>query len=233
MLHLHSCMRGCMLLSYSTAAQHAGGDHVRRGHIQHAVHGEVPAWATGLTSAQLYRHAVQGRAKRRIAYCGDVSKDPTFRPRQTRPGQARPIASSTLHQHTALHNQTGCCCPALLQDDTVALCLTPQGYHNIRPGTDIFNNVNLGFWEYILPGEACCLLPGPAACTHSRVAASCKACPCCCLTLPCRVLHQPGCSALLPTASRHSLLFCSRHCHAPATLCTKSDPVLTTACAAS
>jgi hypothetical protein len=85
------------------------------------------------------------------------------RPGQARPGQARPIASSTLHQHTALTNQTGCCCPALLQDDTVALCLTPQGYHNIRPGTDIFNNVNLGFWEYILPGEACCLLPGPAA----------------------------------------------------------------------
>ncbi len=34
----------------------------------------------------------------------------------------------------------------------MALCLTPQGYHNIRPDGDIFNNVNLGFWEYILPG---------------------------------------------------------------------------------
>jgi endoglucanase len=34
----------------------------------------------------------------------------------------------------------------------VALCLTPQGYHNVRPDGDIFNNVNLGFWEYILPG---------------------------------------------------------------------------------
>jgi hypothetical protein len=41
-----------------------------------------------------------------------------------------------------------------LQDEGCALCLTPQGYHNVRPDGDIFNNVNLGFWEYILPGEA-------------------------------------------------------------------------------
>jgi cellulose synthase/poly-beta-1,6-N-acetylglucosamine synthase-like glycosyltransferase len=40
----------------------------------------------------------------------------------------------------------------VMQDDNVALCLTPQGYHNVRPDGDIFNNVNLGFWEYILPG---------------------------------------------------------------------------------
>jgi hypothetical protein len=53
-------------------------------------------------------------------------------------------------------------CPLLLQDESIALCLTPQGYHNIRPGTDIFNNVNLGFWEYILPGETRCLQCLPA-----------------------------------------------------------------------
>ncbi len=41
----------------------------------------------------------------------------------------------------------------VMQDEGIALCLTPQGYHNVRPDGDIFNNINLGFWEYILPGE--------------------------------------------------------------------------------
>ncbi len=49
----------------------------------------------------------------------------------------------------------------------MALCLTPQGYHNIRPGTDIFNNVNLGFWEYILPGYDAL---GYIACTGTNFA---------------------------------------------------------------
>lgn len=40
----------------------------------------------------------------------------------------------------------------IMADDSVSLCLTPQGYHNVLPDSDIFNNVNLAFWEYILPG---------------------------------------------------------------------------------
>jgi hypothetical protein len=37
-------------------------------------------------------------------------------------------------------------------DDTVALCLTPQAFSNINPKADIFNNINLQFWEYVLTG---------------------------------------------------------------------------------
>lgn len=40
----------------------------------------------------------------------------------------------------------------VMAEEAVALCLTPQGYHNVLPDSDIFNNVNLAFWEYILPG---------------------------------------------------------------------------------
>ena len=39
----------------------------------------------------------------------------------------------------------------VMVDDDVALCLTPQGFNNVNPETDIFNNLNLPFWEYMLP----------------------------------------------------------------------------------
>ena len=37
-------------------------------------------------------------------------------------------------------------------DDDCALCLTPQGFNNVDAQSDIFNNLNLSFWEYMLPG---------------------------------------------------------------------------------
>ncbi len=41
----------------------------------------------------------------------------------------------------------------VMQDDNMALCLTPQCFHNIQPETDLFNSINVQFWEYWLPGE--------------------------------------------------------------------------------
>lgn len=41
----------------------------------------------------------------------------------------------------------------VMQDDDCALCLTPQGFNNVDAQCDIFNNLNLSFWEYMLPGE--------------------------------------------------------------------------------
>lgn len=40
----------------------------------------------------------------------------------------------------------------VMSDDDIALCLTPQAFHNVNAQTDIFNNLNLSFWEYMLPG---------------------------------------------------------------------------------
>jgi hypothetical protein len=40
----------------------------------------------------------------------------------------------------------------VLVDPEIALCLTPQAFHNIPADADLFNNVNLQFWEYWLPG---------------------------------------------------------------------------------
>ncbi len=36
----------------------------------------------------------------------------------------------------------------VMLDDDIALCLTPQAFHNISPMTDLFNNINTQFWEY-------------------------------------------------------------------------------------
>lgn len=41
----------------------------------------------------------------------------------------------------------------VMVDDDVALCLTPQGFNNVDAQSDIFNNLNLSFWEYMLPGK--------------------------------------------------------------------------------
>ena len=40
----------------------------------------------------------------------------------------------------------------VMVDDDCALCLTPQGFNNVDAQSDIFNNLNLSFWEYMLPG---------------------------------------------------------------------------------
>lgn len=50
-------------------------------------------------------------------------------------------------------------------DERVSLCLTPQDFHNVNLGADIFNNSNLSFWEYILPG---CDAVGYIACTGTN-----------------------------------------------------------------
>ena len=31
----------------------------------------------------------------------------------------------------------------------VGMVLSPQCFHNINPGADIFNNSNIHFWEYM------------------------------------------------------------------------------------
>lgn len=55
----------------------------------------------------------------------------------------------------------------VMADDDCSLCLTPQGFHNVNPQTDIFNNLNLSFWEYMLPG---CDGLGYIACTGTNFA---------------------------------------------------------------
>ncbi|KAG1680162.1 hypothetical protein FOA52_000275 [Chlamydomonas sp. UWO 241] len=40
----------------------------------------------------------------------------------------------------------------VMADEELALCLTPQAFHNINPDGDLFNNINKQFWEYWLPG---------------------------------------------------------------------------------
>jgi hypothetical protein len=57
----------------------------------------------------------------------------------------------------------------VMLDDDCALCLTPQGFNNVDAQSDIFNNLNLSFWEYMLPGTdalgyiACTGVSGAAA----------------------------------------------------------------------
>lgn len=51
-------------------------------------------------------------------------------------------------------------------DDSISLCLTPQAFSNINPGSDIFNNINQQFWQYVLPG---CDALGYIACTGGRM----------------------------------------------------------------
>lgn len=50
-------------------------------------------------------------------------------------------------------------------DESVALCLTPQAFFNIDQGADIWNNINVQFWFYVLPG---CDALGYVACTGTN-----------------------------------------------------------------
>ncbi|KAF8068163.1 midA [Scenedesmus sp. PABB004] len=59
-------------------------------------------------------------------------------------------------------------------DDAVALCLTPQGFHNVHPATDIYNNSNLQFWQYVLPGLDAL---GCVACTGEQSRPGARAAP--------------------------------------------------------
>lgn len=35
----------------------------------------------------------------------------------------------------------------VMTNDDISLCLSPQGFSNVDPATDIFNNTNQQFWE--------------------------------------------------------------------------------------
>jgi hypothetical protein len=37
----------------------------------------------------------------------------------------------------------------VMTDDATALCLTPQAFSNVNFGTDIMNNSNAQFWEWV------------------------------------------------------------------------------------
>ncbi len=52
--------------------------------------------------------------------------------------------------------------PHLLTSSPPALAPRPQAFNNINPSSDIFNNINQQFWEYVLPG---CDAWGYIACT--------------------------------------------------------------------
>lgn len=58
----------------------------------------------------------------------------------------------------------------VMVDDDVSLCLTPQGFNNVDAQSDIFNNLNLSFWEYMLPG---CDALGYIACTGTNFCIRC------------------------------------------------------------
>ncbi len=75
----------------------------------------------------------------------------------------------------------------LMLDDDCALTLTPQGFDNVNAQSDIFNNLNLSFWEYMLPGTDAL---GYIACTGEagtwvHFSQQCRLCHarewCCCL----------------------------------------------------
>ena len=55
-------------------------------------------------------------------------------------------------------------------DDDISLCLTPQGFNNVDAQSDIFNNLNLSFWEYMLPGTDAL---GYIACTGTNFCLRC------------------------------------------------------------
>lgn len=40
----------------------------------------------------------------------------------------------------------------VMADPDIALCLTPQNFDDVKASYDIFNCLNLSFWEYMLPG---------------------------------------------------------------------------------
>jgi cellulose synthase/poly-beta-1,6-N-acetylglucosamine synthase-like glycosyltransferase len=58
----------------------------------------------------------------------------------------------------------------VMLDDDCALCLTPQGFNNVDAQSDIFNNLNLSFWEYMLPGTDAL---GYIACTGTNFCIRC------------------------------------------------------------
>lgn len=58
----------------------------------------------------------------------------------------------------------------VMMDDDCALCLTPQGFNNVDAQSDIFNNLNLSFWEYMLPGTDAL---GYIACTGTNFCLRC------------------------------------------------------------
>jgi cellulose synthase/poly-beta-1,6-N-acetylglucosamine synthase-like glycosyltransferase len=58
----------------------------------------------------------------------------------------------------------------VMLDDDCALCLTPQGFNNVDAQSDIFNNLNLSFWEYMLPGTDAL---GYIACTGTNFCLRC------------------------------------------------------------
>jgi hypothetical protein len=60
----------------------------------------------------------------------------------------------------------------LMLDNEVALALTPQGFNNVDAQSDIFNNLNLSFWEYMLPGTDAL---GYIACTGTNFCLRCNA----------------------------------------------------------
>jgi len=58
----------------------------------------------------------------------------------------------------------------VMVDDDISLCLTPQGFNNVDAQSDIFNNLNLSFWEYMLPGTDAL---GYIACTGTNFCIRC------------------------------------------------------------
>jgi hypothetical protein len=57
-----------------------------------------------------------------------------------------------VHNHTQAKPNFFCKLLEVMTDDSIALVLSSQGFSNVDPATDIFNNTNQQFWEYVLPG---------------------------------------------------------------------------------
>lgn len=53
----------------------------------------------------------------------------------------------------------------VMWDESVGLCLTPQSFSNIPQACDVWNHINVQFWEYILPG---CDALGYVGCTGTN-----------------------------------------------------------------
>eukprot|EP00879_Flechtneria_rotunda_P009977 GHRR01010433.1.p1 GENE.GHRR01010433.1~~GHRR01010433.1.p1 ORF type:complete len:1225 (+),score=296.26 GHRR01010433.1:1011-4685(+) len=60
----------------------------------------------------------------------------------------------------------------MAMDEQYALCLTPQGFDNVDPATDMWNRSNKPFWEYMLPGTDAL---GYIACTGTNFVLRCSA----------------------------------------------------------
>ncbi|KAJ9506235.1 hypothetical protein QJQ45_014216, partial [Haematococcus lacustris] len=117
-----------------------------------------------------------------VVFDSDMCAKPDFFCKARGSSTSQPPASPQLPAYLCLTSSTGCM-PALLPadsaagvlaalqifevmlDDNLALCLTPQAFHNIDPDTDLFNSINVQFWEYWLPG-ACAW--GYIACTGTN-----------------------------------------------------------------